>query len=91
MPRACSMAIQSERVRRRSPRARTWPASWMAPPNSSSFSVRVVLPASGCEMIANVRRRAISRCVGSSVAAVAGAISCICPVSGPAGRTVVNL
>jgi hypothetical protein len=32
----------------------------IAPPNSSSFSVKVVLPASGCEMIANVRRRAIS-------------------------------
>src|ERR1700733_14551712 len=30
----------------------------MAPPNSSSFSVSVVLPASGCEMIAKVRRRA---------------------------------
>jgi hypothetical protein len=30
------------------------------PPNSSSFSVNVVLPASGYEMIANVRRRAIS-------------------------------
>ncbi len=28
------------------------------PPNSSSFSVKVVLPASGCEMIAKVRRRA---------------------------------
>src|SRR6516165_4558127 len=42
----------------------------MAPPNSSSFSVRVVLPASGCEMIAKVRRRAISAArsvmVGSS-------------------------
>src|SRR4051812_50050084 len=32
----------------------------MAPPNSSSFSVSVVLPASGWEMIANVRRRATS-------------------------------
>src|ERR1700728_3096166 len=32
----------------------------MAPPNSSSFSVNVVLPASGCEMMAKVRRRAIS-------------------------------
>src|SRR3569833_896656 len=32
----------------------------MAPPKSSSFSVRVVLPASGWEMIANVRRRLIS-------------------------------
>ena len=83
MPRACSMAIQSERVRRRSPRARTWPASWMAPPNSSSFSVSVVLPASGWEMMANVRRRAISRWVGSSVVAGEGAISCICPDLGP--------
>src|SRR5581483_6812569 len=32
----------------------------MAPPNSSSFSVNVVLPASGWEMMANVRRRLIS-------------------------------
>src|SRR5580700_4463538 len=32
----------------------------MAPPKSRSFSVRVVLPASGCEMIAKVRRRRIS-------------------------------
>ena len=59
------------------------PASWIAPPNSSSFSVSVVLPASGCEMMANVRRRAISRCVGSSVWAGAGAISCIWTVSKP--------
>src|SRR5215204_1812346 len=29
----------------------------MAPPKSRSFSVSVVLPASGCEMIAKVRRR----------------------------------
>src|SRR3954466_2857730 len=28
----------------------------MAPANSSNFSVNVVLPASGCEIIANVRR-----------------------------------
>src|SRR5271154_4959727 len=60
MPRSRSIAIQSERARRRSPRALTSPASWIAPPNSSNFSVNVVLPASGCEMIANVRRRAIS-------------------------------
>ena len=60
MPRSRSTAIQSERTRRRSPRALTSPASWIAPPNSSSFSVRVVLPASGCEMIAKVRRRGIS-------------------------------
>jgi hypothetical protein len=34
------------------PRASTSPASWIAPPNSSNFSGKVVLPASGCEMIA---------------------------------------
>jgi hypothetical protein len=34
--------------------------SWIAPPNSSNFSVSVVFPASGCEMIANVLRRKIS-------------------------------
>jgi hypothetical protein len=28
--------------------------------DSSNFSVNVVLPASGCDLIANVRRRAIS-------------------------------
>jgi hypothetical protein len=42
------------------PLALTSPASWIAPPNSSNFSVRVVLQASGCEMIAKVRRREIS-------------------------------
>jgi hypothetical protein len=36
------------------------PASWIAPPKSSNFSIKVVLPASGCEVIAKVRRRAIS-------------------------------
>ena len=51
MPRSRSTAIQSERTRRRSPRALTSPANWSAPPNSSNFSVNVVLPASGCEMI----------------------------------------
>ena len=56
MPRSRSTSIQSERVARRSPRAFTSPASWIAPPNSSSFSVSVVLPASGCEMMAKVRR-----------------------------------
>jgi hypothetical protein len=54
MPRTRSIAIQSERTRRRSPRALTSPANWIALPNSSNFSVRVVLPASGCEMIAKV-------------------------------------
>src|SRR4051812_32202083 len=32
----------------------TAPAGWMAPPNSRSFSVKVVLPASGWEIIAKV-------------------------------------
>jgi hypothetical protein len=32
----------------------------MAPPKSRNFSVSVVLPASGWEMMAKVRRRAIS-------------------------------
>src|SRR5579883_305980 len=58
MPRARSISIQSERVWRRLALARTSPASWIAPPNSSIFSVRVVLPASGCEIMAKVRRRA---------------------------------
>ena len=37
-------------------------SSGSGPPKSSSFSVRVVLPASGCAMTANVRRRVISSC-----------------------------
>jgi hypothetical protein len=60
MARSRSTAIQSERTRRRSPRALTSPANGIAPPNSGSFSVKMVLPASGCEMISNVRRRKIS-------------------------------
>ena len=60
MPRSFSICMKSDRVRRASPLARTWPAIWIAPPNSRNFSVSVVLPASGCEMIAKVRRRAIS-------------------------------
>src|SRR5262249_23083800 len=32
----------------------------MAPPNNSNFSVKVVLPASGCEMMAKVRLRPTS-------------------------------
>src|SRR5512145_1342441 len=66
MPRSRSTFIQSERARLCSPRAFTAPAIWIAPPNSSSFSVKVVLPASGCAMIAKVRRRAtaFSRFVG---------------------------
>src|SRR3546814_11201588 len=44
------------RARRAAPRALTSPAIWIAPPATSNFSVSVVLPASGCEMMAKVRR-----------------------------------
>src|SRR5580700_2070794 len=71
MPRCCSRRIQSEVACRAALRPLTVPAIWMAPPNSSSFSVSVVLPASGCEMIANVRRRPIS--AASSVMRVSSA------------------
>ncbi len=54
MPRCCSSRIQSEVAWRAALRPFTVPASWMAPPNSSSFSVSVVLPASGWEMMAKV-------------------------------------
>src|ERR1700741_69106 len=57
MPRCCPSRIQSEVAWRAALRPLTVPAIWIAPPNSSSFSVSVVLPASGCEMIAKVRRR----------------------------------
>ena len=51
MPRCFSSSIQSEVACRAALRPLTVPASRTAPPNSSSFSVRVVLPASGWEMI----------------------------------------
>ena len=57
MPRCFSISIQSEVAWRAALRALTLPAIWIAPENSSSFSVSVVLPASGWEMMANVRRR----------------------------------
>jgi hypothetical protein len=38
----------------------TAPASWIAPPKSKSFSVKVVFPASGWEMIPKVLRFLIS-------------------------------
>src|SRR5699024_4685565 len=67
MPRACSIAIQSEVAWRLALRPLTVPAIWIAPPNSSSFSVSVVLPASGWEIIANVRRCSASAAVLASV------------------------
>src|SRR5262245_24717122 len=73
MPRCFSTSIQSEVAWRALLRALTVPAIWIAPPYSRSFSVSVVLPASGCEMIANVRRRATSpaRSAGKVVALIA--------------------
>ena len=60
MPRSFSSAIQSDVAWRAALRPLTEPAIWIAPPKSSSFSVKVVLPASGWEMMAKVRRRAAS-------------------------------
>ena len=57
MPRCFSISIQSVVAWRLALRAFTEPAIWIAPENSSSFSVSVVLPASGWEMMAKVRRR----------------------------------
>src|SRR5678815_4408317 len=67
IPRCCSISIQSDTAWRCVRLPRTAPARSIAPAYRSSFSVKVVLPASGWEMIANVRRRAISR-VSRSVA-----------------------
>src|SRR6202044_1449557 len=67
MPRCCSRRIQSEVACRVALRPLTVPAIWMAPPNRSNFSVSVVLPASGCDMMANVLRRLISFDISASV------------------------
>ena len=66
MPRCFSISIQSEVAWREALRALTEPAIWIAPENSSSFSVSVVLPASGWEMIAKVRRRRVSAAKGEA-------------------------
>jgi len=55
IPRCCSIFIQSEVACFSDFLPLTVPANRMAPPNKRSFSVRVVFPASGCEMIAKVR------------------------------------
>src|SRR6185437_13827155 len=83
MPRCFSTSIQSDVACRALLRDLTVPASWIAPPNSSSFSVSVVLPASGWEMIANVRRRATSR---ASASAIGLSLSMIGPRQGAGGK-----
>ena len=88
MPRCFSISIQSDVAWRPLFLALTVPAIWIAPENSSSFSVSVVLPASGWEMMPKVRRRATSRAItagslpallswlsGRSVSGVGAAIS----------------
>src|SRR3954471_16026482 len=66
MPRCFSISIQSEVAWREALRALTEPAIWIAPENSSSFSVSVVLPASGCEMMEKVRRSRTSAAYGEA-------------------------
>src|SRR6478752_10563472 len=66
MPRCFSISIQSDVAWREALRAFTLPAMCIAPAKSSSFSVSVVLPATGWEMIAKVRRRAASRAIGDT-------------------------
>ena len=70
MPRWRSNSIQSLVVERWSLREVTLPASCTAPPYKRNFSVNVVLPASGWEMIANVRRRPTSRAARAASALV---------------------
>jgi hypothetical protein len=60
MPRACSIAIQSDTVPRRPALPCVAPALVMARACSSRASVRVDLPASGWEITAKVRRRRAS-------------------------------
>ncbi len=55
IPRCFSISIQSEVAWRSDLRDLTVPATAMALPISNSFSVMVVLPASGWEIMAKVR------------------------------------
>ena len=57
IPRSCSMPIQSDAAAFVPLRPLTIPAVRIIPEYSRSFSVRVVLPASGWLMMAKVRRR----------------------------------
>src|SRR5689334_10338485 len=60
MPRSCSIPIQSEAVVLPPLRPRTMPAVRIRPEYKRSFSVNVVLPASGWLMMAKVRLRAVA-------------------------------
>ena len=60
MPRCFSISIKSEVADFLILLFFTAPAVWIAPPKSKSFSVRVVLPASGWEIIPKVRRFSVA-------------------------------
>jgi hypothetical protein len=86
MPRCFSISIQSDVAWRVALRAFTLPAIWIAPENSSSFSVSVVLPASGWLMMAKVRRRHSS----SSERSIQAVFSCtVQPLRQQVGRGLV--
>ena len=70
MPRSRSISIQSLTAWARAFFAFTAPASWIAPPYRRSFSVMVVLPASGWLMIAKVFRRWTSRLISGLCMAI---------------------
>ena len=72
MPRCCSIAIQSDRVRRRSPRALTCAGQLDGAAEQQQLFGQRGLAGVGCEMIANVRRRAISGGMSASARAVCG-------------------
>jgi hypothetical protein len=83
MPRSRSTAIRSERTRRRSPRAFTSPASWIAPPNSSNFSVNEGLAGSSqrCAAAQSRKRRIASALRTDQAAAIASSTMCVIAIS----------
>jgi hypothetical protein len=60
MPRSRSIALQPDRAEPPVAAGFDLTRESNAPPNSNNLSVNVVLPAPGCEMIANLRHREIS-------------------------------
>ena len=60
IPRSCSISMKSDAVARCSAFCLTAPACCRAPPYSSSFSVMVVFPESGWEIMARFLLRSIS-------------------------------
>jgi hypothetical protein len=77
MPRSFSICMKSDAVRRASPLARTWPGHLDGAPEEEELLGQRGLAGVGCEMIAKVRRRAIS---GGS-----GRLFCMDPTYGRGG------